>query len=260
MYMANVLGNFKTREEILVEIKSDFETYCIFLEMKPEFREQFLEFCMGVRGVKMAYDPFFMHIFDAEVHPERLSDLLSQIIGESVKVKAVLPKEHRRISEKGSLLHYLNLGLLPDANAPAPGETFLHSLLNNLGLLLLIALLGLTIFGFPVAFAALAYKGMALGLSSVLILESMSLLKGSAAVFASLIPQNLLCIPAFVLAAAAAASLDMDILRHRKVGIKKALAQRAGDFLLLILFLGIVIAAGCCIESFISPFLLQLSK
>ncbi|MBQ9931577.1 MAG: stage II sporulation protein M [Firmicutes bacterium] len=163
-------------------------------------------------------------------------------------------------SEKGSLLRYLNLGLLPDANAPAPGETFLHSLLNNLGLLLLIALLGLTIFGFPVAFAALAYKGMALGLSSVLILESMSLLKGSAAVFASLIPQNLLCIPAFVLAAAAAASLDMDILRHRKVGIKKALAQRAGDFLLLILFLGIVIAAGCCIESFISPFLLQLSK
>ena len=38
--------------------------------MKPEFREQFLEFCTGVRGVKMAYDPFFKHIFDAEVHPE----------------------------------------------------------------------------------------------------------------------------------------------------------------------------------------------
>ena len=102
--MKNVLGNFKTREEILAEIKSDFETYCVFLEMKPEFREQFLEFCMGMRGVKMSYDPFFKHIFDAEVHPERLSDLLSQIIGENVKVKAVLPKEHRRISEKGSLL------------------------------------------------------------------------------------------------------------------------------------------------------------
>ena len=52
----------------------------------------------------MAYDPFFKHIFDAEVHPERLSDLLTQIIGEAVKDKAVLPKEHRRISEKGSLL------------------------------------------------------------------------------------------------------------------------------------------------------------
>ena len=54
--------------------------------------------------VKMVYDPFFKHIFDAEIHPERLSGLLTQIIGESVEVKAVLPKEHRRISEKGSLL------------------------------------------------------------------------------------------------------------------------------------------------------------
>lgn len=102
--MANILGDMKTREEVLLEIKSDFNTYCTFLEMKPEFREQFLEFCMGVRGVKMAYDPFFKHIFDTELHPERLSDLLTQIIGETVLVKAVLPKEHRRISEKGSLL------------------------------------------------------------------------------------------------------------------------------------------------------------
>ena len=102
--MTNVLGDMKTRDEVLKEIKEDFKTYCTFLEMKPEFREQFLEFCMGVRGVKMAYDPFFKHIFDAELHPERLSDLLTQIIGEPVAVKAVLPKEHRRISEKGSLL------------------------------------------------------------------------------------------------------------------------------------------------------------
>ena len=102
--MENVLGNIKTREEVLKEIRENPEIYNTYLDMKMEFREQFLEFCMGVRGVKMAYDPFFKHIFDAEVHPERLSDLLTQIIGERVVVKAVLPKEHRRISEKGSLL------------------------------------------------------------------------------------------------------------------------------------------------------------
>jgi len=102
--MTKIFGDFKSREEVLSVIKADFETYCTFLEMKPEFREQFLEFCTGIRGVKMSYDPFFKHIFDAEIHPERLSGFLSQIIGEPVKVKAVLPKEHRRISEKGSLL------------------------------------------------------------------------------------------------------------------------------------------------------------
>lgn len=52
----------------------------------------------------MTYDSFFKHIFDAEVHPERLADLLSAILGRSLKVKRALRNEHRKISEKGSLV------------------------------------------------------------------------------------------------------------------------------------------------------------
>ena len=51
--MKNVLGDLKTRDEVLQEIKNDMDTYCLYLDMKPEFREQFMEFCMGIRGVKM---------------------------------------------------------------------------------------------------------------------------------------------------------------------------------------------------------------
>lgn len=102
--MVNVLGNLKTREEVLQEIRENQEVYAIFQDMRLEFQNQFVEFCMGVRGVKMTYDPFFLHIFNAEEHPERLSALLSQILGQKVKVKRVLPREHERITEKGSLL------------------------------------------------------------------------------------------------------------------------------------------------------------
>lgn len=59
---------------------------------------------MGVRGVKMTYDSFFKYIFDAEVHPERLGDFLSAVLGRSLKVKRALRNEHRKISEKGSLI------------------------------------------------------------------------------------------------------------------------------------------------------------
>ena len=52
----------------------------------------------------MTYDPFFKFIFDVETHPERLSDFISHIVGRKLKVKRALPREHRRISEKGSLL------------------------------------------------------------------------------------------------------------------------------------------------------------
>lgn len=42
--------------------------------------------------------------FNPEVHPERLSEFLSLIVGKSLKVKRELPKEHSRITEKGSLM------------------------------------------------------------------------------------------------------------------------------------------------------------
>ena len=102
--MSEIFGEKKTREEVMREIEKNRVVYPLFLEMKESFREQYIQFCMGVRGVKMTYDSFFKYIFDAEIHPERLSRMLSQIIGRPLRVKRMLPTEHRRISEKGSLL------------------------------------------------------------------------------------------------------------------------------------------------------------
>ena len=50
--------------------------------------------------MQMTYDPFFKRIFDAEVHPERLSEFLSQVLGRRLTVKRMLPNEHQRISDK----------------------------------------------------------------------------------------------------------------------------------------------------------------
>lgn len=102
--VSEVLGHSKTKEEVLQEIRSNITVYPIFLDLKKEYQEQFVQFCMGVRGVKMTYDSFFKYVFDAEKHPERLSEMLSVIIGRRLKVKRALPLEHMRISEKGSLL------------------------------------------------------------------------------------------------------------------------------------------------------------
>ncbi|XCP85484.1 PD-(D/E)XK nuclease family transposase [Roseburia hominis] len=102
--ITNVLGNSKTREEVLQEIKSNRSVYPVFLDLRKEYQEQFIEFCMGVRGIKMTYDTFFKRIFNAEAHPERLSEMLSAIIGRPLTVKRALPKEHSRITEAGSLL------------------------------------------------------------------------------------------------------------------------------------------------------------
>lgn len=99
-----VFGDLKTREQVMHEIRNNHIVYAEFLDLNEDFQEHFVQFCMGIRGVMMTYDSFFKKIFDVETHPERLSDFISCIVGKKLRVKRALPKEHCRISEKGSLL------------------------------------------------------------------------------------------------------------------------------------------------------------
>jgi len=136
-------------------------------------------------------------------------------------------------------------------------EIFFNSAGNNLGLLLIVVLAGITAIGFPAALAVLTYKGMALGFSAALLIETMSF-KGVVLVFTSIIPQNLILIPAFLIASIAALNLAFYTISNRRFGIKKSLAESSGPYILLNVILSIVIVAGCFIESFISPILTQL--
>lgn len=99
------LTELRTRDEALAEIKADLELYKEYCKWPEKFRNEFLEFMMGVRGAKMTYDPFFKHIFNPEVHPERLSQLLSLIVGKPLKVKRELPKEHESNLKKANILY-----------------------------------------------------------------------------------------------------------------------------------------------------------
>ena len=94
-----VFGDVKPRNEVLEQIQGSPVVYEEFLRLRPEFQERFIQFCMGVRGVQMTYDPFFIKIFDAEIHPERLSRFLSEVLGRRLKIKRMLPNEHKRITD-----------------------------------------------------------------------------------------------------------------------------------------------------------------
>lgn len=86
MMLPAVMGDLRTRKEVMDEIRNNRHTYAVFKDLRREYQEEFIEFCMGVRGMKMTYDTFFKYIFDAEVHPERLASLLSEIIGRPLKI------------------------------------------------------------------------------------------------------------------------------------------------------------------------------
>lgn len=106
--MANTLQLYfpqlRTRQQVLDEIYAKENLYTLYHSWKEEEREYFLEICTGARGVKMLYDGFFKTIFDPDVVPERLEELLSLLLTQKVKILKVLPNDSSRIAEESSLL------------------------------------------------------------------------------------------------------------------------------------------------------------
>ncbi len=98
------LGDPKTRAEVMQEIAKDPETQRKFLGLPEEMKEALVAFCMGNRGLRITYDPFFKYVFNPSIHKGRLSELLSLIFGEQVEVVEVMPNESDRISDADTLL------------------------------------------------------------------------------------------------------------------------------------------------------------
>jgi len=90
--------------DVLAQIHEDPAASASFHALSPQEQEAFLGFCTGNRGLKITLDPFFLHIFNPELYPERLERLLSCILGQEVKVVRLLPRERRRLSQSSSLV------------------------------------------------------------------------------------------------------------------------------------------------------------
>lgn len=84
---------FTSDEEVLAYLKKDADTYREYSVMRDEWKQRFMDFCTGKKTLPILYDTFFKRIFHPDVHPERLSNLISSLIGEKVRVKKILPLE-----------------------------------------------------------------------------------------------------------------------------------------------------------------------
>lgn len=99
-----ICGPIMTREEVLHRLKDYPEAYKEFRKLSKEFQEEFVAYSMGVKGVKMTYDPFFKTIFDPDKYKRRLEDFLEACLGEPVKIEDVVKNESERLTDDGGLL------------------------------------------------------------------------------------------------------------------------------------------------------------
>lgn len=94
----------RSRQEVLDIIMSKSSLKAMFESWDSEHQTEFLDFCTGVRGVKLLYDSFFKEIMNPDTVPERLNDFLSLLLHMRVEVLHVMPNDSSRISDESSLV------------------------------------------------------------------------------------------------------------------------------------------------------------
>ncbi len=105
----------ETKDEALALLAASPLLYGSYQSLNPEWQQRFLDFCQGKKSLPLTYDPFFKRIFHPDIHPDRLSRLISSILGMSVKVLRLLPNEDS-IIDGGTLLIMDLLGELEDGS------------------------------------------------------------------------------------------------------------------------------------------------
>lgn len=103
-YLSNGMGGIVLPEKEARRILETSQAYEAYLNLTEDYKREIFDIVRGAKGVKITYDPFFKHIFDPALHGERLSRLLTVIIGQKVTVKQVLPSQSRRLAAEASLI------------------------------------------------------------------------------------------------------------------------------------------------------------
>ncbi|KAB2333753.1 stage II sporulation protein M [Bacillus mesophilum] len=162
-------------------------------------------------------------------------------------------------TQKEDLFYYLSqfFGQVSAEEVASSNDLFKQSLLHNAKYIGLIWLLGISIIGLPVILVMLFIKGMVVGFTVGFLVNQMAW-DGFLLSFVSILPQNLVIIPVFIIAATLAVAFSLKM-------IKKQFMKRMGDpmlplfgryvaaFAIALVF----IAAAAGVEAFISPPLMK---
>ena len=103
----------RTKDECLLELKKNPSVYRTYLNWPDKWKNRFLEFMEGKKSLPLTYDPFFKKLFNPDVYPERLSQLISSIIGTKVTVKCILSNEDSMLPSTTSPVAATATGPIP---------------------------------------------------------------------------------------------------------------------------------------------------
>ncbi|WRP05145.1 stage II sporulation protein M [Rossellomorea aquimaris] len=165
-------------------------------------------------------------------------------------------------AQKEDLYFYLSkfFSEMEDGSMTSAEELFRQSFLHNVKYLGLMWLLGISIIGLPLIFVLLFMKGVVVGFSVGFLVNQMGW-SGFLLSFVSVLPQNIIIIPAFIFIGAISASFSLTLIRKIFMRQTSSMQFQMIPFLsryviFLVVAIGIVTIAAS-IEAYLSPNLME---
>ncbi|NLY54677.1 MAG: stage II sporulation protein M [Firmicutes bacterium] len=160
-------------------------------------------------------------------------------------------------TQKQELLQFLRQFFSSGVATPVGTAAFAQTLSANLQLAALIWLLGVLIIGLLIVIVIVFFQGFVLGFSVGFLVDQMGM-RGLLFAAGSVLPHNLLLVPAILALAAMAIHFTYQVLRpsirQRRLTYGQRFAQYSGNALLLAL----IIFGASAVETWLSPALARL--
>ncbi|MFP5109548.1 stage II sporulation protein M [Neobacillus sp. C211] len=163
------------------------------------------------------------------------------------------------ITQKEDLFYYLSqfFGQVSSGKEAEDNDLFMQSLFHNSKFIGLMWILGISIIGLPVILILLFIKGMVVGFTVGFLVSQMGW-QGFMLAFVSILPQNLIIIPVFIMMAALSVIFSLRMIKKQ---FMKKYAQPILPFfksyILTLIVAVIFIAAASGIEAYLSPWLMK---
>lgn len=162
-------------------------------------------------------------------------------------------------SQKEDLYYYLSqfFGQVSNGKIATSNDLFLQSFMHNSKYIGLIGLLGISIIGLPIILILLFIKGMVVGFTVGFLVNQMGW-NGFLLSFVSVLPQNFLIIPVFIVTATAAVTISLKMIKRQFMKkISEPIIPMLGKYVLVFFAAGLLLAVAAGIEAYLSPSLMK---
>jgi len=162
--------------------------------------------------------------------------------------------------QRQQLSHYLsNFFSLMDKQPFIPGDIFKLSLTQNIKIIGVMMLLGLSIIGAPFIFVVVCIRGFITGFTAGFIIQTYNI-KGMIFILISVVPKELIIVPAFIAIGVNGINFSLDIINKRTSmkSLGTSYKSNIASYCFVTLFYSAFIILGIIIESYILPIIVRI--